>query len=116
MDNVPGGLPVRKVMQSAAVATGNGTAIDCVSPTYGALTTLTAQVTGITTATITWEATIDGTNWVAIQATNLNDGTEATTATANGLYRVVCLGLVKVRARISAWTSGTIYVTGVACA
>lgn len=114
--NVPGGQYKRVVMQSAAVATGNGTSISCTEIESGALTSLTAQVTGITTATITWEATIDGTNWVAVQFTNLNDGTAATTATANGLYRATVLGLVSVRARISAWTSGTITVTGIAAA
>jgi hypothetical protein len=73
---------------------------------------LTCQVTGITTATITWEGTVDGTNWVAIQAVDLGTGTAATTATANGIYRINCTGLVEVRARISAHTTGTIYVTG----
>ena len=113
--NVPGGLERQKVMQSAAVATGNGTAVNTID-VDGAFTVLTMQVTGITTATITFEATIDGTNWVAVLATNLNNGTDATTATANGLYRITCLGLRQVRARISAWTSGTITVTGVVCA
>ena len=79
----------------------------------GVYATLTAQVVGITTATITWEGTVDGTNWVAIQATNLNTGSAATTATADGLYRINVTGLLKVRARISAWTAGTITVTGV---
>jgi hypothetical protein len=103
-------------MQDAAVATGNGTVIDTTAISDGALTVLAMQITGITTATITFEATIDGTNWVAVQATNLNDGSEASTATADGIYRLTCLGLRQVRARISAWTSGTIYVTGVVCA
>jgi len=100
-------------MQNAAVATGNGTAMECTAATRGAMTVLTMQVQGITTATITFEATIDGSNWVAVQATNLNSGSAATTATADGLYRLTVLGLVSVRARISAWTSGTITVTGI---
>lgn len=113
---VPGGKNNTVPMQVAAVATGNGTVIDTTIISDGALTVVTMQITGITTATITFEATIDGTNWVAVQASNLNDGTDATTATADGIYRLTCLGLLKVRARVSAWTSGTIYVTGVACA
>ena len=111
--NVPGGQYINAVMQNAATATGNGTSIECTGGTRGAMTVLTLQVTGITTATITFEATIDGSNWVAVQVTNLNDGSESTTATANGLYRLTCLGLVSVRARISAYTSGTSTVTGV---
>lgn len=101
------------VMQNAAVATGNGTAANCYTESDGGYTTLTMQVQGITTATITFEATVDGTNWVAVQATNLNSGTAATTVTADGLVRLTVSGFKQVRARISAWTSGTITVTGI---
>lgn len=100
-------------MQNAAVATGNGTTMECTGATRGAMTVLTMQVQGITTATITFEATIDGSNWVAVQATNLNTGSVSTTATADGLHRITVLGLVSVRARISAYTTGTITVTGI---
>lgn len=100
-------------LQSAATATGNGTAVDCTPVSDGPYYSLTAQVQGITTATVTWEGTVDGSNWVAIQATNLNSGAAATTATADGLFRLTVLGLRQVRARISAYTSGTITVTGV---
>ena len=111
--NVPGGQYINAIMQNAATGTGNGTAMDCTAATRGAMTVLTMQVTGITTATITFEGTIDGTNFVAVQATNLNSGSAATTATADGLYRITVLGLVSVRARISAYTSGTITITGI---
>lgn len=111
--NVPGGQYSAFLMQNAATATGNGTAMDCTEETSGAMTALTMQVQGITTATITFEATIDGANWVAVQATNLNSGNIATTTTADGIYRITVLGLVSVRARISAYTSGTITVTGI---
>lgn len=110
---VPGGQYKRQVMQSAATATGNGTAIDCTDASSGAATALTMQITGITTATITFEATVDGSNWVAVQTTDLNAGTSATTATANGIYRLTVLGLLQVRPRISAYTSGTITVIGI---
>lgn len=103
------------IMHSAAVATGNGTAVECVGVGDGARTTLTVQIQGITIATVTFEGTVDGTNWVAMGFTTLaNNSTVATTATADGLYRATVLGLLSVRARISAWTSGTITVTGVA--
>lgn len=113
---LPGGNYQYQLMQSAATATGNGTAISTTDAANGAATTLTMQVAGITTATITFEATIDGSNWIAVACTNLNDGTASTQATANGLYRLTCLGLVSVRARISAYTTGTITVIGVAVA
>ena len=100
------------IMQNAAVATGNGTAIDVVTGTDGGFETLDLQVQGITTATITFEATIDGTNWVPVAAmTRADNSTMATTATADGIYQVSVGGLRQVRARISAWTTGTITVT-----
>lgn len=72
------------------------------------------QVVGITTATITFEGTVDGTNWVAIAAADLNSTTRArsTTATADGLYLIEPSGsLTSARARISAYTAGTLTVT-----
>lgn len=112
----PGGDYKCVTMQNAAVAVGNGIPVNGFNPDDGGYVTLTAQVQGITTATVTWEATIDGTNWVAVQFTNLTDGVDATTATSDGLYRIVISGFAQVRARISAWTSGTITVTGVSIA
>lgn len=102
------------VMQSAAVATGNGTAIS-IAASPGGFTILSIQIVGITTATFTFEGTIDGTNWVAISFTNATSGTAATTATADGIYynSTSVRGILSVRARISAWTSGTITATGV---
>lgn len=112
MAAVPGTQVIEHVFQSAAVATGDGTALDVMTNSAGAFMTLGVQVEGITTATVTFEGTIDGTNWIAIQFTNLNDGTAATTATADGLYRATVSGLSQVRARISAWTTGTLNVRG----
>jgi hypothetical protein len=97
----------RVTFQSAAVATGNGTVIDCSN-----YDVIGIQVVGITTATITWETSIDGTNWVGVLVAPVTTGTAALTATADGLFAFDCSGLSLLRARISAWTSGTITVTG----
>jgi len=110
---VAGGYYDRKILQNAATAIGDGSALTVTGNTIGGMATATFQVAGITTATVTFEATVDGSNWIAVQAVNLNSGTAATTATANGLYRLTALGLISVRARISAYTSGTITVTAV---
>jgi len=112
MSLVPGGYYKSQLMQSAAGATGNGTAIECIDSSSGAFTMLGMQITGISGDTITFEATIDGTNWVAVRVENMADGSQATTATADGLYRVVCATWGKVRARVSTYDAGTIYVTG----
>lgn len=112
MSLVPGGYYKSQLMQSAAGATGNGTPIECIDSSSGAFTMLGMQITGISGDTITFEATIDGTNWVAIRVENVADQAQATTATADGLYRVVCATWLKVRARVSTYDAGTIYVTG----
>lgn len=77
-----------------------------------AATTSTLQLVGSGTLTITFEASIDGTNFVALQFVNLNSGTAGTTATAAGVYRANTTGLRHVRARCSAYTSGNLVGTG----
>jgi len=104
------------LLQDGATATGNGTTLQVANITDGARTVVGLQVTGISGDTITWEANIDGTNWVAVAVKNLNTGTEATTATADGLYRFICMGVKNFRARISTYGSGTIYVTALVVA
>jgi len=95
------------VFQTAAVTTTNGTAMNVKGiPAVG------LQVTGITTATITFEMTGDGTNWEAVRAINLGTGTGATTTTADGVFLIPMGGQYQFRARISSWTAGTITVSG----
>lgn len=98
-------------MQDSATATGNGTYVSVADRAF-----IVMQVSGTFTATITFEGTVDESNWVAIQATNLNDGSVATIATSAGLYAAPAAGLTRVRARISSYTSGSVTVTGHAIA
>ena len=95
-------------MHSAASATANGSALDCEDYSVAAF-----QLTGTFTATITFEGTVDNTNWVAIEAINIASGAKATTAAAAGIYRMGIGSLLKVRSRLT-WSSGTsITVTGI---
>ncbi len=109
---IPGAAYSTSIMQDAATATGNGLAVPLVDAFMGAAAYLTLQVTGITTAAIVIEGTINQTNWVAIEGVNLNNSAPATTITANGLYRVQVVGLSAARARISSYGAGTITVVG----
>ena len=93
--------------QAAAVATADGTAMN-----VGGVPAVAVQITGITSATITFEGTLDGTNWVAVQVASLANGTVATTATANGLYLIPTAGLDQLRCRISTYATGTVTVVG----
>ncbi len=95
----------RKQIQAAATATGDGTKFH-----VRKLALTVFSVTGTFDGTITFEGTVDGANWSSIQVHNLSNGNVSTTATATGLYGCNVLGLGDVRARISAYTSGTISV------
>ena len=106
----PGFFKADLPMQTAAVATGNGTVVTCIDD-QGAYKVAGIQITGISGDTITFEATIDGTNWVALRCTPIATGTVATTATADGIYQVDVTGLYKIRARVSTYSAGTITVT-----
>lgn len=107
-----GGAYAFKRMQVGATATGNGNSMTPLTVNGGSYALLTAQVVGISGDTITWEGTIDEENWVALPALNVATRAVATTATADGIYRLVVTSLVAVRARVSTYGSGTIYVYG----
>lgn len=98
--------PREKVLHSGATATGNGEILELNSEFGG----LSVQISGITSATITFEGTVDG-NWVEQRAVNKTTGAVATTATADGIYLFDVVGIRKFRARISAYVSGTIKAT-----
>lgn len=94
-------------LQNAATATDVGTAMNVDG--YGVAT---LQITGSFTATIQFEGSVDGQNFVPITAHNRNDGTTSLTATAPGIYEIDCRGLQLIRANITSYTSGSITVTG----
>ena len=69
------------------------------------------QVTGTFSATILLEHTLDGTNWVTLSGFNTSTGSAATSLTAPGILRAEVVGSLAVRARVSAYTSGSAVVT-----
>ena len=78
---------------------------------------VTWQLTGTWTATVTFEASNDNSNWTTIYASRTGDNTISTTvvnSTNNDIYRNTTSGFKYVRLRCSAYTSGTIVVTGYA--
>jgi len=101
-------------MQSAATGTANGTSL-----MLGNYAQATIQVTGTFSAEVTWEATVDGTNWVAVALADLNSTSRArgTSDTTAGLYLLEeAGGLQRLRARVSTFTSGSVTAVGVASA
>jgi hypothetical protein len=92
---------------SGATGTAVGTPAD-----VSGLPTVGIQVTGITTATVTFQGTIDKTNWEAVEAVNMGSAAVGTQATADGIYSVPTAGLKQLRANITVHTSGEITITG----
>jgi hypothetical protein len=71
-------------------------------------------ITGTWVATLTFQGTIDGTNWFTIDAMPLpvtSSSVCAQTTTANGQWTIAAAGLAKVRVIATAYTSGTATVT-----
>lgn len=101
-------LPKAFTFQNAATAIGNGTAPDISG--YNEVT-LNIDLTG--TATITIEQSMDNVLWYALQgATTQNVGQMSSTFSVDAIVRLNTTGLKYIRARISAYTSGTVTVTG----
>jgi hypothetical protein len=90
-------------------ATGNLTALNqAVTVNAAPIDKIGISITGTFTATVSFEATLDGTNWVAVAAgAGATPATPVTTATAPGVFVADCYQFVGFRVRCSAFTSGT---------
>ena len=64
------------------------------------------QITGTFSGTITFEGTADGGTWAALRVCPIGTSVSATTTTAAGIWFACCVGLLKVRARMSTYASG----------
>ncbi|MDQ3170233.1 MAG: hypothetical protein M3Q55_08865 [Acidobacteriota bacterium] len=71
-----------------------------------AAVSVTAQITGTFTGTITFRASSDGQTYFDVAALNLSSRVAATTTTTTGQFALTNTGLVKVRACMTAYTSG----------
>ena len=88
-------------LHNATNSTGNGTMFDVEG--FGVCT---LQITGTFTASIVFQGSVDGTNFVAIPAIKRDEGNTVYSTTSIGLYEINCRGLKGVRAVVT-WTSGT---------
>lgn len=93
-------------------ASGNLTSTTSVtlSDLQGA-STVAFDLRGTFVATLQFEASIDGTNFFAIQSLPTTPGALVTSATAVGSWQADVAGYAQVRVRCSAFTSGTVNVT-----
>jgi hypothetical protein len=107
------GAQVTGPVSITAVDAGNACSVAaaCANFQVGSVPSLTLQVSGTFTGTLTFEATSDGTNWLAIGLVNPATGASATTTTAPGQFALPNWGIVRVRVRATAFTSGSASVT-----
>jgi len=92
-----------------------GTTIDAadeaVTVNVGDADVIAFDVTGTFTATLTAEASVDGTTFVTVTGLNIGSNSAASTLTAAGVLRInVAQGFEKIRLRVSAYTSGAAVV------
>lgn len=76
------------------------------------ISNVTWQLVGTWTATVIFEASNDNLNWIAIWASEAGVNTISQSVTANGIFRTTTAGFGYARVRCSAYTSGTIEITG----
>lgn len=95
-------------LQNAAVAIGNGAPL-----TVNDKGTVGVSVTGTFVGTVTFEGSTDAnTTWSSVNCTAITTLLTSTTTTTTGQFTCNTAGLTGFRARVSAWTSGSITVTG----
>lgn len=69
------------------------------------------DIRGTFVGAVVFEATVDGTNYIALAAYNLTTAAYVASVTAAANVAVNCAGFRRVRVRCSAYTSGTMIVT-----
>jgi hypothetical protein len=92
---------------STGCATTNSCATLTVPPDAGGVA---VQISGTFSATLQFEVSLDGTNWVAIGGTPAAGGVSVTSATTAGTYQFSIAALVGFRVRCSSFSSGLVQV------
>ena len=106
------GSPKFEIMQDAAGETMDGRSMIVTDDADGSYAVWAVQLSGTFSATVTFEGTVNGSTWIAIEMKPLATPTLVTTATAAGIFRGNVAGLTEVRARVSAFTSGEVTAHG----
>lgn len=94
--------PEKNYLHKEASANGDGETLKL----FGRYSLACVYIKGGDTRTLTWQGSIDGVNFQDIEGTRVSSGLDATTATAEELYRVDLTGLYYFKAPLSS-LSGT---------
>ena len=112
-------LSARLPAQDSVTATLSAAGSTCAVTNACLILPIKANVGGVTftssanasSNTLQFEATADGTTWVALNATPSNSTTAATSTTSTGTWQANPAGYIQVRIRMSTLVSGTATVT-----
>ena len=99
--------PKKVKLHTAATTSGDGEIVDV----HGKYGVVVVQITGITTGTVTFKGSIDGSTFVNILGNNMTSGATGATATGDGVYIVPITGLNKFKAEITVHTSIVLHAT-----
>lgn len=105
-------LLVPLIAQGQTITTTVCPGVGCINFNTAGQGTIGIQITGTWVGTITFQGTVDNTNYVTISVTPSSSSTTVTTATANGVWTTAVAGLTQVRIVFTAWTSGTATIIG----
>ena len=92
---------------SGTIAALNAT----VSVSLNADSAMRVQITGTWVGTLQFEATVDGTNWIAVNAVQAGSTVIPQNTTVNGVFSPTPSGFASFRVNATAWTSGTATVS-----
>ena len=107
-------MPAATTMQNAVAANANGTSLAATGYAVAILNIVSSPAMSGGT-TVNFEASVDDTTWVAILAHQVGvGGSLASTTTADGDFRINIAGYKSLRARISAYSAGTVTIKGYA--
>lgn len=106
-------MPAATAMQTAAVANGNGTILTVLGYAT-AILQVKSSVAMSGGTTVNFEVSADaGVTWVPISGHQVGDkGSLVNTVTFDGDFRFNVAGFSQLRARISAYSAGTVTITG----
>lgn len=111
-DRAMGVAGSQNVRQADQTASGSLTAAaQAVTLAVNGTSSTAIQVTGTFVATLQFEGTVDGTNWVSFYVTPNGTAATVTSATGTGVWQGKSGGFSSVRVRASAYTSGTAVVS-----
>lgn len=98
--------PVTSKLHDGSEGVGNGKVLDL----HAQYANVVLQVTGITTATVTFKGSLNGEDWVNLAGYHLTTGAGAVSTVANGIFSIPVIGISYFKAEITAHTDGTIDV------